>query len=401
MGLIKLKAVVVVSLIILAFATSQGTSITDAEVTGIFRFRAFIDGSDYVCIQNAGGMVWYEHSNYNYPGETPPYTASSPAATVVNGVNWHPTWDRTAKKSNTYETSSAQNYPDGIWTALAVTKISNFSDTTQNRGPVTITQYPSRSNNYTAKVLLNDNTGSILYPGAAWYEFELSWKAPSIKTSIVNVKRLGLQLTWTLTNFTNFVRYEVFQSGTYYVLGGSIANITDVATTSLNVTGLSEGTAYYFTVRVFDTDGYWENSTQRNATTVAPLSAVTATPNSITENGLTVTWTKSNDPLFVRYEVYQSATQGELGTSKGTVAAITTTSLPITSLSPGTTYYFTVRVVSQEGLIADSTEVNATTSVPMLQQTWFLGLIAAIIITIVALILLMRRRQRPLLTLHV
>ena len=391
----KSRTIIIASLITLALLASQGMSTVDAKVTGTLRFRAFIDGSDYVCIQNAGGMVWYEHSNYNYPGETPPYTVSSPAATVVNGVNWYPIWDKTAKKSNIYNVNSPHDYPDGVWTALAVTEVANASDTAQNRGPVTITQYPSRSNNYTAKVFLNDNTGSILYPGAAWYEFELSWEAPSVKMSIVNVKRLSLQLTWTLADFTDFARYEVFQSGTDYVLGGLIANITDVATTSLNVSSLAEGTGYYFTVRVVDANGYWENSTQKDVTTVAPLSAVTASSSSIAENSLTVTWTKSNDPLFVRYEIYQSATQGELGAPKGTVTAITTTSLPVTNLSPGTTYYFTVRVVSQEGLIADSTEMSVTTSVPLFQQTWFIGLIAAIVIAIVALILLMKRKQRP------
>lgn len=156
-----------------------------AVVNGTFRFRAFIDGADYVYIQDAGRKVWYEHIKYDYPGLHSPYNASYPAPTIVNNVNWYPVWNTSVSQpqlpySFPYESSSPQNYPSGQWTALALTKITNASDTTQSRGPVTLEEYPSSSNSYTAKILVNDDTGSIVYGGAAWYEFELTWEAPAL-----------------------------------------------------------------------------------------------------------------------------------------------------------------------------------------------------------------------------
>ena len=152
--------------------------VANAKGAGTFHFRAWIDGSDYVYLQNAGGKVWYEHLLYIYPGEQSPYSESSPAPTTVNGVDWIPIWDKNAQKSNTYQSSSLENYPSGEWSALEVTKVTNSSDETQSRGPISILDYPSSANGYTAKILLNDDTGSIVYRGAAWYEFELSWETP-------------------------------------------------------------------------------------------------------------------------------------------------------------------------------------------------------------------------------
>ena len=150
----------------------------NAVVTGTLRFRAFIDGSDYVYVQNAGGKVWYEHLEYEYPGLHSPYSASSPAPTTIDGVSWYPVWNTTTEKSNVYVTNSPLNYPDGEWADLSLAKITNATDTTQSRGPVTMEESPSASNNYTAKILLNDDTGNIIFSGATWYEFQVSWQAP-------------------------------------------------------------------------------------------------------------------------------------------------------------------------------------------------------------------------------
>ncbi len=151
-----------------------------ATVTGTFHFRGYFDGSDYIYIRNAGGEVWYEHIKYDYPGLHSPYNSSSPAPTTIDGVDWHPSWNYTSQLSDTYVTNSPQNYPSGEWVAINITKITSQSDPEQSRGPVTIEDFPSNSNNYTAKILVNDDTGSIVFFGAAWYEFELSWEASSL-----------------------------------------------------------------------------------------------------------------------------------------------------------------------------------------------------------------------------
>ncbi len=192
----KMRATIVTCLILCLVLGSASLNAVHATVAGTFHFRAWIDGSDYLYIQNAGGKIWYEHIKYDYPGEHHqtgvPYNATYPAPTTIDGVNWYPVWNRTTKMSDTYVSTSPQNYPSGEWTALSVTKITNVSDSTQSRGPVTIEDFPSSSNDYTAKVLVNDDTGSIVYFGAAWYEFELSWEAPNLVPEYPFVIIVGL-----------------------------------------------------------------------------------------------------------------------------------------------------------------------------------------------------------------
>lgn len=176
----RLKATVMVCLALFMVSCSGSLSRVNATVTGTFRFKGYFDGSDYVYIQDAGGEVWYEHIEFDYPGEHSPYNSSFPSPTTLDGVDWYPVWDRDTQMSDAYVTSSPQNYPSGNWTVLSIIKITNASDSDQSRGPVTIEDYPSSSNDYTAKVLVNDDTGNIVFFGAAWYEFELSWEAPNL-----------------------------------------------------------------------------------------------------------------------------------------------------------------------------------------------------------------------------
>jgi predicted phage tail protein len=164
----------------------------------------------------------------------------------------------------------------------------------------------------------------------------------------------------------------------------------------MDITGLSPSTTYYFTIRIWNTFGLYSDSTQISVTTAAPPTAVTVSPSAVTKNSLSLTWGASSESFFARYEVYQSAIQGNLGTLIETITSKTTTSLTVDNLSQGTTYYFTVRTIDSEGLYADSTQIAVTTALPLWLQPWFLGLIVAVIaIVIIVVVLLMRKKKTP------
>jgi len=216
-----------------------------------------------------------------------------------------------------------------------------------------------------------------------------------ITVSVSNVKKKSLSLAWTESTNPKFEKYEVFKSTAAGILGASTANITNEAVTSLSVTNLSPSTTYYFIVKVWDTEGLYTNSTQISVTTAASPAAVTISVNDITENSLKLTWTQSSDSFFAGYEVFQSTTQGILGTSIANVTSKVTTSFIVSKLSLGTTYYFTVRTTDTEGLYADSTAISATIAMPFWQQPWFIGLIVAIIAIAVVVIILYMKRKKP------
>ncbi len=103
--------------------------------------------------------------------------------------------------------------------------------------------------------------------------FALMGDVPPIKVALStsDIAETSLKLTWTANADPDFARYEIFRSTSSAVLGVSIANVTNQATLSLSVTGLSSGTKYYFTVRVWDTVGLYTDSDQINVTTALPM----------------------------------------------------------------------------------------------------------------------------------
>ena len=183
--------------------------------------------------------------------------------------------------------------------------------------------------------------------------------APSNETSST------LVLSWTQNNDTDFARYDIFQSATFGNIGSKIDDIPSRSQTTYTVTGLSQLTTYYFTIRVVDTGSLYADSAQVPGTTTegnTPPTAVTlSTPTDITDASVTLEWTTNPDSDFALYEIYQSPTAGPIGTLVTSISDRDTLSYIVTGLSPETPYYFTVRVVDNMGLYNDSSQVSATT----------------------------------------
>ena len=127
-----------------------------------FRFRACIDGSDWVHIRS--NEVWYVHRNFQYPGihtDCPPECRP----TYINGQPWYPVWpddsgydDYGQRSLNTYSDLHPPMYRISSLTVL------------EARGSVSIVQYPSSENDYTTILLLDDDPQG----GASIYEFQLA-----------------------------------------------------------------------------------------------------------------------------------------------------------------------------------------------------------------------------------
>jgi hypothetical protein len=127
-------------------------------------FRAFIDGTDDVYIQNAGGTIWYHHLWYQLPGY---WNQPTPLPTYVDNVAWYPTWPWPGTTSDKY--TNPVLHPTGEWTLTGMTA-------NEGRSIVSVVQSPEASNEYTAIIELNDNNEG----GAAWYQFTITWEAPSL-----------------------------------------------------------------------------------------------------------------------------------------------------------------------------------------------------------------------------
>jgi len=143
-------------------------------------------------------------------------------------------------------------------------------------------------------------------------------------------------------------------------------DVTPQTLTGVNSTYTFARTGTY-TVTLKVTDAAGNNATDTvtimvfDETKPVAVSLQTPTLEHITGDAVNLTWTKSEDADFAKYEIYQSTSSGVLGTLVASVTDKKTTGYRLTGLSPDTTHYFSVRVVDFGGLHADSNQVEAKT----------------------------------------
>ncbi|RJX39930.1 hypothetical protein D3P09_11105 [Paenibacillus pinisoli] len=163
-------------------------------------------------------------------------------------------------------------------------------------------------------------------------------------------------LTWEASAAALF--YTVYQST---VSGTAFEEAaTHVTATTATLTGLSNGTPYYFVVRAVNAGGESEFSAETSATpqVAAPVAPVL---NEAVSGDMQVTLSWTAVPKATSYIVYYSIIQG---TQYVEVARnITSTTATITELANGRTYYFVVRAVNAGG---ESSYSNSLSAAPVL-----------------------------------
>jgi hypothetical protein len=131
------------------------TTTTPVVYNGSVEIRAWIDGNDYLCIQQGGGIIWYHHNQWALPGwyDLANGTRDSELPTTVDNYAWYPDWGNITNKfrpPSGLESSkyiSTTPHPNG---ECSISKLNVISA----RGGLSVVESPSSNNNYTAKVLL-------------------------------------------------------------------------------------------------------------------------------------------------------------------------------------------------------------------------------------------------------
>ncbi|MEC0227525.1 fibronectin type III domain-containing protein, partial [Paenibacillus alba] len=195
----------------------------------------------------------------------------------------------------------------------------------------------------------------------------------TISTS--GITATGVTLNWTkatdAVSAQGALQYQVYRSSSNNL--GTVANIETNGTAigsytanigTYSVTGLTEGTTYYFNVIVKDEAGNKTAYTTKQVVTLdvtAPVVSVGALSTSgITGTGVTLNWTKATDAVSaqgaLQYQMYRSSSNN-LGTvanieTNGTAIGSYTANIgtySVTGLTESTTYYFNVIVKDEAG----------------------------------------------------
>jgi len=101
----------------------------------------------------------------------------------------------------------------------------------------------------------------------------------------------------------------------------------------------------------------------------------------VTSSSVTLSWTPGDDQDLLRYDIYVSRSPGAMGEVIETLPP-EETSLKASDLDPKTDYYFTVRVLDEGGLHADSEQLPVTTKASV---NWML-VIAVLVLVAAALV---------------
>ncbi|NTV37579.1 MAG: fibronectin type III domain-containing protein [Anaerolineales bacterium] len=166
-------------------------------------------------------------------------------------------------------------------------------------------------------------------------------------------------INWNnVSGATSYNIYYATSAGVTKTTGAKVAN----ASSPYDVTGLTNGTTYFFVVTAVNSAGESDVSAEKSAvpTSGAPPPAapkgLSATPGN---NQVTTTWTAVTEATS--YNVYYSTSAG-VTKLNGTKVANAVSPKAITGLTNGTTYYFVVTAVNAAGESVESSETSAAPS---------------------------------------
>ncbi|HYL01534.1 MAG TPA: protease pro-enzyme activation domain-containing protein [Steroidobacteraceae bacterium] len=166
----------------------------------------------------------------------------------------------------------------------------------------------------------------------------------------------SVRLSWNAeTHAASYDIYQASQSGQE----GSAPVQSAVSGTSTTVSGLQPAQTYYFTIAAQAALGTSAQSGEVRATTVpaAPTGLTAAAGNA----SATLSWTAASGATG--YNIYQGTSAGGEGATpvQSGVSGVTAT---VSSLTNGTTYFFTVAAIDAGGASAPSNEAQATPAPP-------------------------------------
>ncbi|MGI8966927.1 MAG: DUF7594 domain-containing protein [Limisphaerales bacterium] len=248
------------------------------------------------------------------------------------------------------------------WTASSGATSYNVKRSTVTGGPYTTIASPTVAS-YTDTTAVNGTT--YYYVVSAVNAVGESANSTQVSATPCALPSVPTALSATGGNAQIVVNWAASSGATGYNIsrapasGGPYTQIASgVTTTSYTDTGLAAGTTYFYTVVAINACGNSASSAYIGAATIpATPTGLSATPGNAQ---VALTWTASTGASS--YNVKRATVSGGPYT---TIASPTTASYTDTTAVNGTTYYYAVSAVNNSGESANSTQVSATPTAPV------------------------------------
>jgi len=208
----------------------------------------------------------------------------------------------------------------------------------------------------------------LLSPGMVWFGCggggggDGSTPLPPAAPSSVTANPGDNQATLSWSSVSGATSYNVYYRTAPGVTKATGTKVSGVQSPNV-VSGLTNGTPYYFVVTAVNSGGESAESAERSATPTStpPPPAPTGVRATAGDNTVTVSWDAAAGATS--YNIYYRTAAGVTKTN-GTPITGATSPRIVTGLTNGTTYYFVVTAANANGESTESSEVSATPVAP-------------------------------------
>jgi len=191
-----------------------------------------------------------------------------------------------------------------------------------------------------------------------------------------------VNLTWNASTEADFAYYAIYYDNVSFLTIGNrtaFAKLNNITARNLTVTGLTDGTEYFFAVTAVDTGGNEDRTAVSvSATptaspvpdTIAPPAVLGITAADANDGKVSLSWVPVNVSDFDHYSIYMAVQPGApvAGLTPAVkIADMSTGITTLTGLSDNTTYYFAVTAVDKSGN-ENRTVLAAATATPTPSQ---------------------------------
>ncbi|MCR4742021.1 MAG: cellulase family glycosylhydrolase [Treponema sp.] len=204
----------------------------------------------------------------------------------------------------------------------------------------------------------NESTDNTSEESTEENEGDTSDPVISAFTATAGVERVSL--SWTVTDNVGVTSVKLYQGSAEGSETTELTEITSTSTTSYQVSGLTNGTTYYFKLVAADEAGNTSektaNATPAPDTTPPVISAFKAVAGN---TSVTLKWTVTDDEGVTSVKLYQGSAEGSETTELTEITSTSTTSYEVSGLTNDTTYYFKL-IASDEAENTSEASANAT-----------------------------------------
>jgi titin len=187
-------------------------------------------------------------------------------------------------------------------------------------------------------------------------------------TAATAISQTGFTANWNLAIGATGYRLDVAPNSTFssFVDGYNDLEVNNVL--SYPVSGLAAGTTYYYRIRAYNIGGASVSSTPVISLTTVPPAPLATTAAAVTPSGFKASWNAATGAsgYLLDLALDSAFTNIVTGYSGKIVTGATTTSLTLTGLEAGTSYYYRVRSTNSGGISENSNVISqATMSIPI------------------------------------